>query len=124
MAQGWMDLAWHEQGQHEIGGQQANPVELSSGKKVAVDTRGPQDMQNISALAQMARARINASDQTQIYFRGADNITHTLTPLEMTALENGVGAFTQKIYACAWALKDRMPEMMDISDEKYWKQVS
>lgn len=65
------------------------------------------DKSNLIILRYMADIAIAANDTTPMEFRSFENLTHSMTPTEMSTMM-GVAFFGgSALYAAAWALKDQ-----------------
>ena len=73
---------------------------------VQVDTRNANDFRNIAALVQSAQIQVSRGVDTPVVFRGADDVTVDLTPVQAIDLGLAVAASRAAAYRWAWSVKD------------------
>jgi len=92
-------------------------VAVNETTNIPVDIREDKpDIQNIAGLTQTATLSIINNDNTKIDFRGADNITYSLTPSEIVILGKAVSQKYSNMYAQSWVFKDALQSAVSIEE--------
>tara|TARA_Y100001973_G_scaffold106528_2_gene185042 strand:+ start:15666 stop:16178 length:513 start_codon:yes stop_codon:yes gene_type:complete len=86
-----------------------------------IQLRSQQDFANILGIASAGQALTAiGDDETLIYFRDAENVSHPLKGIEAVQMGLAVQDFVSSHYAAAWAHKDALntenPETYDINE--------